>query len=128
MTQLTTQGINVQVETFYSPEYSNVLKSEYVFAYRITLENLSNQTVKLLSRHWIINDSNGIEREVKGEGVVGEQPILEPNETYSYMSSVNFITEMGTMRGTYTMRSMENMKEFMIFIPQFYMEVPFKAN
>lgn len=72
------EGVEISVETFYQADYSNPLNSEYMFAYRITIENHNNFTVKLLRRHWFIFDSNGEHREVEGEGVVGVQPVLKP--------------------------------------------------
>ena len=77
-----TNDIKVSVESIYQPSYSKPVKNEYVFAYRITIENLSNHTVQLLRRYWHIWDSNAEEREVEGEGVVGDQPILKAGQSY----------------------------------------------
>jgi ApaG protein len=76
------EGVEISVEIFYQSDYSNPLNQEFMFAYRITIENHNNFTVKLLRRHWFIFDSNGEHREVEGEGVIGIQPVLKPGETY----------------------------------------------
>jgi ApaG protein len=122
------EGVEVNVETFYQPDYSNALSGEYMFAYRITIENHNNYPVKLQRRHWHIFDSNGSSREVEGEGVVGVQPVLYPAERYQYVSGCNLHTEMGKMFGTYTMENLNNKKTFEVNIPVFEMIVPFKMN
>ena len=103
MIQQVTEGVSITVETFYQPAQSNPVGSEYLFAYRITIENLSSMPVKLLRRHWHIMDSNGSVREVEGEGVVGQQPIIEPGQSYQYVSAANLRSEIGKMYGTYQM-------------------------
>ena len=122
------EGMEVSVETFYQPDYSNPISGEYMFAYRITIENHNNFSVKLQRRHWHIFDSNGSYREVEGEGVVGVQPILQPGERYQYVSGCNLRTEMGKMYGSYTMENLNNKKTFEVNIPTFEMIVPFKMN
>jgi ApaG protein len=122
------EGMEVSVETFYQPDYSNPVSGEYMFAYRITIENHNNFSVKLQRRHWHIFDSNGSYREVEGEGVVGIQPILQPGERYQYVSGCNLRTEMGKMYGTYIMENLNNKKSFEVNIPIFEMVVPFKMN
>lgn len=122
------EGIEVNVETFYQPDYSNPLSGEYMFAYRITIENTNSFPVKLHRRHWYIFDSNGQNREVEGEGVVGVQPTLNPGERYQYVSGCNLRTEMGKMYGTYLMENVSNKKTFEVNIPSFDMVVPFKNN
>ena len=122
------EGVNVSVETFYQPEYSNPINSEYMFAYRITLENNNPFPVQLLRRHWYIFDSTSEHREVEGEGVIGIQPIIQPGERYQYVSGCNLRTEMGKMRGTYQMENLINKKFLEINIPEFEMIVPFKGN
>src|ERR1700740_3737340 len=103
MTSKISEGVEVSVETFYQPDYSNPLQSEFMFAYRITIENHNSFSVKLHRRYWNIFDSNGTYREVEGEGVVGVQPTLTPGEKYQYVSGCNLRTEMGKMNGKYTM-------------------------
>ena len=128
MVQQVTEGVSITVETFYQPAQSNPLSSEYLFAYRITIENLSTMPVKLLRRHWNIIDSNGSYREVEGEGVVGQQPIIEPGDSYQYVSAANLRSDMGKMYGTYQMENMYNKKLLTISIPEFQLVAPFKMN
>jgi ApaG protein len=122
------EGVEVSVETFYQPDYSNPVSGEYMFAYRITIDNHNNFPVKLHRRHWHIFDSNGSYREVEGEGVVGVQPILNTGERYQYVSGCNLRTEMGKMYGTYSMENLNNKETFEVNIPIFEMIVPFKMN
>jgi ApaG protein len=122
------EGMEVSVETFYQPDYSNPISGEYMFAYRITIENHNGFAVKLHRRHWHIFDSNGSYREVEGEGVVGVQPILQPGERYQYVSGCNLRTEMGKMYGSYTMENLHNKNTFEVNIPVFEMIVPFKMS
>ena len=122
------EGIEITVETFYQADYSNPLKGEYMFAYRITIENHNKFTVKLLRRHWFIFDSNAENREVEGDGVVGVQPILLPGENYQYVSGCNLKTEMGKMHGSYQMENENNKQLFSVNIPSFDLIAPSKLN
>jgi ApaG protein len=122
------EGVEVSVEIFYQQDYSNPLNQEYMFAYRVTIENHNTFSIKLLRRHWFIFDSNGENKEVEGEGVIGIQPILQPNENYQYVSGCNLKTEMGKMHGTYLMENQNNLERFYVKIPSFEMIVPFKYN
>ena len=122
------EGIEVSVETFYQPDYSNPVSGEYMFAYRITIENHNSFSVKLHRRHWYIIDSNGTKREVEGEGVVGVQPTLQSGEKYQYVSGCNLRSEMGKMFGTYLMENLNDKSSFEVNIPVFEMIVPFKMN
>ena len=122
------EGIKISVETYYQPDYSNPVNSEYMFAYRITIENNNAFPVKLLSRKWHIYDSNGSMREVEGEGVVGVQPVISPGESYQYISGCNLRTDMGKMHGTYLMENINSKKTFDVIIPAFEMSTPFKMN
>jgi ApaG protein len=128
MTSKISEGVEVSVETFYQPDYSNPMQSEFMFAYRICIENHNSFPVKLHRRHWNIFDSNGTYREVEGEGVVGVQPTLSPGEKYQYVSGCNLRTEMGKMYGTYQMENLNNKLMFDVNIPAFEMIVPFKGN
>jgi len=128
MNSLITQGVEISVETFYQHEYSNPVQGEFMFAYRITLVNHNTYTVQLLSRHWEIFDSNGENRVVDGEGVIGQQPVLTTGESFQYVSGCNLKTEIGKMSGIYTMVNFDNMVEFHVAIPTFKLEAPFKAN
>jgi ApaG protein len=122
------EGVQVSVETYYQPDYSNPTNNEYMFAYRITIENHNSFSVQLHRRHWHIFDSNGEYREVEGEGVVGQQPVLKPGEEFQYVSGCNLRTEMGKMYGKYTMENQNNKQTFEVNIPAFEMIVPFKMN
>ena len=122
------EGVTISVETFYQPDYSNPLSSEYMFAYRITIENNNSFPLKLLRRHWYIFDSDSTHREVEGEGVIGNQPEIKSGEKYQYISGCNLRTEFGKMHGTYTMENLNNKKTFSVNIPSFEMTVPFKLN
>ena len=128
MVQQVTEGISIMVESFYQPNQSNPLNSEYLFAYRITIENLTLFPVKLLSRHWYIIDSNGTRREVQGEGVVGRQPQIEPGNSYQYTSAAGLKSDIGKMYGTYLIENLFNKKKFTVMIPEFQLVVPAKMN
>ena len=122
------EGVTISVETFYQPDYSNPQSSEYMFAYRITIENNNSFPVKLLRRHWYIFDSDSTHREVEGEGVIGNQPEINSGEKYQYISGCNLRTELGKMHGTYFMENLNSKKTFYVNIPAFEMIVPFKMN
>lgn len=122
------EGVTISVETFYQPDYSNPESSEFMFAYRITIENNNSFPVKLLRRHWHIFDSDTTHREVEGEGVIGNQPEINSGEKYQYISGCNLRTELGKMHGTYFMENLNNKKNFYVNIPAFEMIVPFKLN
>ncbi len=122
------EGVTVSVETFYQPEYSNPANNEFMFAYRITIENSNSYPVQLLRRHWYIFDATGSLREVEGEGVIGVQPKINPDTKYQYISGCNLKTEMGKMYGTYLMENVNTQKQFDVAIPAFEMIVPFKMN
>ena len=122
------EGVTISVETFYQPDQSNPVNSEYMFAYRITIENNNSFPVKLLRRHWFIFDSDSTHREVEGEGVIGIQPEINSGEKYQYISGCNLRTEVGKMHGTYFMENMSNKRMFYVNIPSFEMVVPFKLN
>lgn len=128
MVTATTNGIKVSVEVFYYPEGSNPQQNHYLFAYKISIQNQSQYTVQLLRRHWHIWESTGTRREVEGLGVVGEQPVIAPGQTHSYMSACNLHTEFGQMYGTFTMIRHQNHDQFKAVIPSFTMTVPYKLN
>ncbi len=128
MQSCTTHDITVQVETEFEPRYSVPNSSEYLFAYRITIVNKSPYTVQLMRRHWFIYDSLGHSREVEGEGVVGEQPLIAPNESHQYISFCNLKTPIGHMQGHYTLvREIDNVA-FQVEIPAFTMHAPILQN
>jgi len=122
-----TEGVEVSVESFYLSDHSAPEDDRYVYAYRIRLQNRSPRTVQLLRRHWIITDSNGEVNEVKGEGVVGEQPVLEPGGEYEYTSGSHLKSPIGTMHGTYQMVTKSG-ELFDVTIPCFSLEVPGVLN
>ena len=122
------EGVTVSVETFYQPDYSNPANSEFMFAYRITIENNNAFPVRLLRRHWYIFDATGSTREVEGEGVIGIQPLINSGTHYQYISGCNLKTEMGKMSGTYYMENLHSKNFFEVKIPTFEMIVPFKNN
>jgi ApaG protein len=99
----TTRGVRVEVRTAYVPERSAPQESRYFFAYRIRISNVGEETVQLLSRHWVISDGEGNVEHVRGPGVVGEQPVLEPGEAFEYTSFCPLPTPIGSMHGTYQM-------------------------
>ncbi len=128
METLTTKGIKISVETFYHEKHSNPVDQKFVFVYHITIENKSNTTVQLLRRHWYIFDSNGVIREVEGEGVIGKQPILKPGQAHQYVSWSQLQSEMGKMYGYYLMHDRIKKAEFKVPIPEFKLITPFKMN
>lgn len=123
-----THKIKVSVETFYQSYYSYPMSQHFMFAYRITIENNNNNTIQLLRRHWYIVDALGQQREVEGEGVIGEQPIIKSGERYEYISGCDLKTEIGKMYGTYLMENLHDGKCFHVVIPEFYMVAPMKYN
>ena len=128
MITATTNGIKISVETEYQQEYSSPAQMHFVFTYRITIENLSENTIQLLRRHWDISDVTHAAREVDGEGVVGKQPILEPGQTHQYVSGCNLKSGMGKMKGRYLMERVIDGHQFDVKIPEFTMVVPYKLN
>jgi ApaG protein len=119
----TTRGIAVSVEPAYLEEHSAPGNSQYVWAYHVTIENRGPETVQLLTRHWMITNARGELNEVKGPGVVGEQPILEPGESFAYTSGAPLNTPWGMMGGSYLMES-ESGERFDIEIPTFSLDSP----
>lgn len=123
-----TQGVKISVDTVYQDEYSNPDKEHFMFAYQISVENLTEYTIQLMRRQWFIFDSCGTRREVEGEGVIGLQPIIEPGESYSYVSGCNLTTDMGSMAGNYLMNRTVDDSEFTVDIPEFQLIVPYRLN
>jgi len=123
-----THGIKVSVESTYRPDYSNPDQQLFIFSYHIVIENKSAEPVQLIKRHWYINDSLGNKREVKGDGVVGQQPIIEPNNNHAYESACDLRCEFGHMYGVYIMKNLLTGKTIRVNIPKFQMAVPYKLN
>jgi len=119
MSILVTKGIKVEAHPTYQADLSNPLHHKYVFTYQITIRNNSNYAVQLLHRKWFIFDSAGIKKEVEGEGVVGQQPYLEPGQEFSYESWCPLISEMGYMKGHFVMHRAVDEQEIEVGIPQF---------
>jgi len=123
-----TKGIKVSVETEYQPAYSSPSQYHYVFTYRITIENQSENTIQLLRRHWHIHDAGFSPREVEGEGVVGQQPVLEPGQAHQYVSGCNLKSGIGKMVGTYLMERIVDGTRVEVNIPEFSMIAPLRLN
>ena len=117
----TTRGIAVSVEPVYLEADSSPRTSQYFWAYQVTIENQGSETVQLLNRHWMITNARGEFTEVKGPGVVGEQPVLKPGESYQYSSGAPLNTPSGMMGGAYQMES-ESGELFDIEIPTFSLD------
>ena len=115
--------IKIEIETLYVEEQSLPDQDHYVFAYTITIHNTGTVPARLLKRHWIITDANNKVQEVKGDGVVGEQPHLNPGEQYRYTSGTMLETAVGTMRGSYQMIADDGV-EFDAEIPSFTLSMP----
>jgi len=124
---VTTNGIRVQVVSKYLPERSNPQDRDYWFAYFIRISNVGNVTAQLVSRHWIITDLDGEVEEVRGEGVVGKQPVLEPGASFDYNSFCQLKTAVGSMHGTYLMSTTQG-TSFEATIAPFTLAVPTALN
>ena len=118
-----TRGVVVSVEPSYLAARSSPDTSQYFWAYRVIIENRGRETVQLLSRHWMITNARGELNEVKGPGVVGEQPVLKPGERFEYTSGAPLSTPSGMMGGAYQMET-ENGERFDIEIPTFSLDIP----
>jgi ApaG protein len=116
-------SIRVEIETRYIESQSDPAANRYVFSYTVTISNKGHLSAKLLTRHWIITDANGKVQEVRGEGVVGEQPELAPGESYQYTSGTLIETSVGTMGGSYQMVD-ETGEPFDAEIPEFVLSAP----
>jgi ApaG protein len=123
-----TEGIRISVLPSYEANESNPAIGKFIYSYQVTIENLSNDTVKLLSRHWHIVDSIQVRREVNGEGVIGQQPELQPGDTFQYMSWCPLHSPIGKMYGTYTFINLNEKKTFEVIIPEFLLVSDFKLN
>ena len=115
--------INIAAQVNYLPEQSDEADNRFVFAYTITITNAGPAPVKLVSRHWVITDANSLVQEVRGQGVVGEQPLIKPSQSFEYTSGTVLTTQVGTMTGSYRMVT-EDGSEFDAPIPRFVLSVP----
>lgn len=125
----TTQGISVIVEAQFQPTHSQPIRQNFIFTYRITIQNQSSDAVQLLRRHWIIGD-NCIAgaREVRGDGVIGQMPILQSGEQFEYQSWTEMHSDIGQMRGSFTMKRLSDGALFDIEIPKFILLYPPRLN
>lgn len=127
MYSTTTRDIHVSVEPVYLDDQSSPEEGRYVWAYHVRIENGGNETVQLMTRHWLITDSMGRLQEVRGAGVIGEQPVLKPGESFEYTSGTPLPTPSGIMSGTYGMRSLDG-ASFDAVIPAFSLDSPYQAK
>ena len=122
-----TREIRVQVEPIYLDDQSEPDEAQYVWAYRVQIENEGTETVQLLTRYWHITDGMGRVQEVRGAGVIGEQPVLNPGESYEYTSGTPLPTPSGIMKGSYQM-STPSGEKFDIEVPAFSLDCPHEAR
>jgi ApaG protein len=122
-----TNNVRVEVESQYAPEHSQPFQNKWFFYYTVRITNEGDDTVQLLSRHWIISDATGQAEEVRGPGVVGEQPVLGPGESFQYTSGCELRTAAGTMHGTYQMVT-EDGDHFDVEIAPFALHEPYTVH
>jgi ApaG protein len=122
-----TQGVRVRVKSTFDPERSRPSQNEWFFLYTIRISNEGRDTVQLLTRHWIITDATGHVEEVRGPGVVGEQPILAPGDAFEYTSGCPLSTPFGTMRGTYQMVKRDG-ERFDAEVAEFELSEPYTVH
>jgi len=123
MTKINNKAVNISVETDYLSQQSSEIEHRYAFSYTITIKNNSDQTIQLLSRHWTITDANGDVSTVVGEGVIGQQPKIKPNKSFTYTSGSVFKTPVGTMQGHYLFID-DSKQAFQADIPVFRLAIP----
>jgi ApaG protein len=123
MEEIDQHGVVIQTQVNYLPEQSDESGNRFVFSYTITITNLGHSSAKLISRHWVITDAHNHVQEVRGQGVVGEQPLLKPSQSFEYTSGTVLTTQVGTMRGSYQMQA-DDGAQFEVEIPQFVLSVP----
>lgn len=123
-----TNGIKVSVETFFNERYSTVQENKFFFNYTITITNESNFAMKLITREWFIFDTLDFPRVVRGEGVIGEQPTIEPGESFSYTSSCDLQSTLGKMEGNYMFENLITFDQVKVKIPSFDLMYPYLLN
>jgi ApaG protein len=128
MSDTVTRGIRIVVKPRYVAEQSEPAKQQYLFAYHITIRNEGDETVQLLSRHWVITNGEGQVEEVRGPGVVGYQPVLKPGEEFQYTSGCPLTTPVGTMEGAFTMQLQDGGAQFDARIAPFTLAMPRALN
>ena len=125
--EATTRGVKVAVEARYSPDHSDPARREWFFLYSVRITNCGSETVRLVSRHWIITDASGNVEEVRGPGVVGHRPVLPPGESFEYTSGCPLRVPFGSMHGTYQMVT-EDGEGFDATIAPFPLALPYSLN
>ena len=128
MSDTTTRGIRVEVESTFISERSEPTESYFFFAYRVRISNVGSETAQLMSREWVITDSDGNSETVTGPGVVGEQPLLRPGEAFEYTSFCPLRTNVGSMQGFYVMKVLPGGETFEARIDPFTLAVPGTVN
>lgn len=128
MKTLVTKGIKISVDTNFEGTFFKNYKIHYAFGYTITIENISNDTVQLTSRHWNIYDSLNDLEVLDGEGVIGKKPIIEPNESYTYSSGCLLTSTIGAMKGHFNMVNFSTSEKFRVYVPTFKFSAPFSQN
>lgn len=116
------------MNSFYREDVSDAEQDSYIFAYRITLENLGNTNVQLIRRYWEISDSLAENKQVEGEGVIGEQPVIIPGEQYQYVSWSPLRSDLGKMKGIYLFKDLSDNSLFEVEIPEFVLQNPARLN
>ena len=128
METIVTNGVRITVQSHYEPQYSHPDKNQFVFSYRIDIENKNEFPIQLLSRKWIIVDAGAETKVIEGDGVLGEQPIIEPGAVHSYESGCPISSEFGIMRGKYILKNTLTEQEFKVTIPEFKLVVDYILN
>jgi ApaG protein len=128
MSDTTTRGVRILVRPRFVPEQSDPENGQWLFAYHITIRNQGEQTVQLISRHWVITDGEGKVEEVRGPGVVGYQPVLKPGQEFEYTSGCPLMTPVGTMHGEFNMVVQGSGEKFDAKIEPFRLAVPKALN
>lgn len=128
MVSAVTKGIEICVSSVFEPGFSKPEEGHYVFSYQVKIHNEGTSNVQLLKRYWNVTDSDGTSHIVEGEGVVGQQPIIQSGEFHEYQSGTYFKTAIGKMNGFYTFKNLETEEVFEAEIPEFQMVAPFVLN
>lgn len=128
MYELETAGLLVRVEPQFLPEESDPAQSRFVWAYTIEIENRSQADVRLMSRYWRITDAKGVTQEVRGEGVIGQQPLIPPGQSFRYTSAAPLAAPSGMMMGAYTMVRLDGGAPFDIAVPPFLLDSPHQTQ
>jgi ApaG protein len=127
LSEALTRGIRVQVKAEYSPSHSHPQQNRWFFLYTVNITNESEETVQLVTRHWIITDATGHVEEVRGPGVVSQQPVLEPGQSFEYTSGCPLTSPYGSMRGSYQMITADG-HQFDAEIAEFILRAPFTVH